>query len=296
MRILVTGATGFVGAHLAAALAESHDVLGIAGENPSLPAFPTRRANLAEPNAARELLRGFPADVVLHAAAMSRVLECETQAVRAEQVNVGATEALAQKAAEIRARLFFFSSDMVFSGEKGHYTEEDMPSPRNIYGWTKWRAEKVVLAAGPKNLVVRLNLVVGKSRGFGTSFTERILQDLRTRGSAALFADQYRSPIHVCSVVSVVAKLIESEVSGLLHLGGPQRLSRAELGRALCRAAGITEKAIEECSYWSHPQWSLLPRDTSFGKGRRETQLPQLEIRRVEEELEMDFQSEGILT
>ncbi|MFH1010538.1 MAG: SDR family oxidoreductase [bacterium] len=295
MRILITGATGFIGAHLAVALAESHDVLGTAGNSPHLPGFPTRRVDLAESNAVRGLLRDFPADVILHAAAMSRVLECEAQAARAEQVNVAATEALAQQATA-RARLLFFSSDMVFSGDEGYYTEEDSPSPRNVYGWTKWRAEKAVLAASSQNLVIRLNLVVGKARGFGISFTERILKDIRKKGKATLFADQYRSPIHVRSVVSAIAELIESEVSGLLHLGGPQRLSRAELGRALCRAAGIEEKAVEESSYLNHPQSALLPRDTSFGRGRRETQLPQLAVQSVEKELRMDFRREEILT
>ncbi len=296
MRILLTGATGFIGAHLGETLARSHDVLGIAWSAPELPDFQTQRVDLTEREAARKLLTDFPAELVIHAAAMSRVIDCEAQASRAEEINVHSTQRLAEHAAARGARLVFFSSDMVFPGEAGYYTEQNNPSPRNVYGRTKLRAEKAVLAASSRNLVLRLNLVIGKSAGLGTSFTDRILTDIRTDGKAALFVDQFRSPIHVRSVVSAVEKLMNSEISGVLHLGGPQRLRRAEIGRALCRAAVIEEGKIEEISYLTHAQSPVLPRDTSFGISRRESEMRELEIRPIEEELAIDFRRERILT
>ena len=296
MRILLTGATGFIGAQLGREFSRSHDVLGVAGANPRLPDFPTRRMNLTEPDAARKLLNDFSADLVIHAAAVSRVLECEVQRESAEVLNVRATMALAEQAAAKGARLLFFSSDMVFSGDTGHYTERHAPSPQNFYGQTKLRAEKIVLEASQRNLIVRLNSVVGAARGWGASFTERILEDIDKQGSVELFADQFRSPIHVRSVVAAVALLAEREISGILHLGGPQRLSRAELGRALCRAAKIPEEKIKENSYLSHPQAALLPCDTSYGIGRREKEMPELEVRPVEVELAEDFREEKILS
>jgi dTDP-4-dehydrorhamnose reductase len=184
---------------------------------------------------------------------------------------------------------------MVFSGETGYYTEQSPPSPQNAYGRTKLRAEAAVLEANPRHLVVRLNLVVGRGEGFGTSFSERILEKIGKRGKASLFADQFRSPIHVRSVVSAVVLLMEKGVTGILHLGGPQRLSRAELGRALCRAAGIEEERIEEVSYLSHPQAALLPRDTSFGVGRREVEVPELGVRPIETELAADYEKERVV-
>ncbi len=295
MRVLVTGATGFIGAHLGMILAKRHDVLGVACTSQHLPDFPVSRTDLTEPDASRKLLQSFPPDIVIHCAAMSRVMECEAHPVKAEEINVHAPRELALQAAARGARLLFFSSDMVFSGERGYYTEQSPPSPQNVYGWTKLRAEAAVLEANAQNIVVRLNLVVGKGRGFGTSFTERILDEINRRGKASLFTDQFRSPIHVRSVVLAATLLTERDISGILHLGGSQRLSRAELGRALCRAAGIEEVKIEEVSYLSHPQASLLPRDTSFGVGRREMEMPELEVRPVETELAADFAKERVL-
>lgn len=179
---------------------------------------------------------------------------------------------------------------MVFSGQKGNYTEQDTPSPINVYGRTKHRAEKIVLDANPENLVVRLNSVVGASRGFGASFSERILSDIRKQGKVQLFSDQFRSPIHVRSVVSVILQLIAGNAVGIIHLGGAQRLSRAEQGRALCRAAGIPEEAIEENSYRSHKHAALFPRDNSFGVGRRETEMTELQVQTVEKEFAEDNQ------
>jgi dTDP-4-dehydrorhamnose reductase len=296
MRILLTGATGFVGAHLGEALAQSHDVLGIAWSSSRRPDFETLRADLTEPDAARSLLRDFLADLVIHAAAISRVIDCEAQPSRAEELNVHCTKRLAEQSAATGARLFFFSSDMIFPGDTGYYTEQDNPSPRNVYGWTKLRAEKAVLEANSRNLVIRLNLVVGKAVGLGTSFTDRILADIQTNGKAALFEDQFRSPIHVRSVVSAVRALLKREISGILHLGGPQRLSRAEIGKALFRATGIEERKLQGISYLTHPNSAILPRDTSFARGRRESEIPELNIQPIEQELAMDFRGERTLT
>ena len=288
MRILLTGATGFIGAHLGATLKTDHDILGVAGKNPRTPGFSIRRANLTDQSAARELLKEFAADIIIHSAALSRILECEAFPENAEEINVTATRTLAEEASSRGIKMIFFSSDMVFSGEEGNDTEQDLPSPINVYGKTKLRAESVVLNANPQNLVVRLNSVVGASCGFGASFSERILSDIRQQGKVQLFSDQFRSPIHVRSVVSVIMRLIAENVFGIFHLGGPQRLSRAELGRALCRATGISEEVIEENSYLSHQHAALFPRDNSFGIGRRETEMPELRIQTVETEFAED--------
>lgn len=295
MRVLVTGASGFIGAQLARRLAKTHHVLGVARISRHSPDFPTCRLDLTEQDASRKLLQDFPADVVIHAAAMSRVVECEERPAKAERINVQTTRELACQTAAHGARFLFFSSDMVFSGETGYYTEQSPPSPQNAYGRMKLRAEAAVLEANARNLVVRLNLVVGRGEGFGTSFSERILEEIDKRGKASLFADQFRSPIHVHSVVSAVVLLMEKGVTGILHLGGSQRLSRAELGRALCRAAGMKESAVAECSYLVHPQAALLPRDTSFDVGRREIEVPELEVRPIETELAADFEKERVV-
>ncbi|MBU1936247.1 SDR family oxidoreductase [bacterium] len=293
MRILLTGATGFIGAHLGKALNVNHDILGIAGKNPRSPGFPVRRANLTDQKTIHELFKEFPADIIIHSAALSRILECEAYPEKAEEINVTATKSLTEEAASRDAKLIFFSSDMVFSGQKGNYTEQDSPSPINTYGRTKLRAEQIVLNVNPQNLVIRLNSVVGASCGFGASFSERILSDVREQGKVQLFADQFRSPIHVRSVVSIVTQLITQNIVGVFHLGGAQRLSRTELGRALCKATGISEDAVAENSYRSHQHAALFPPDNSFGVGRREIDMPELQVRTVEKEFAEDNRRTG---
>ena len=288
MRIFLTGATGFIGAHLGPALKADHDILGISGQNPRSPGFPVRRANLTEAKSIRGLLQEFAPEIIIHGAALSRILDCEIHPEKAEEINTIATRMLAEEAAALGAKMIFFSSDMVFSGQTGNYTEQDTPSPINVYGRTKLHAERIVQQANPRNAVIRLNSVVGASRGFGASFSERILSDIKQRGNVRLFSDQFRSPIHVRSVVAAVKRLMIKNIAGIFHLGGPQRLSRAELGRALCRAMGIPEEVIEENSYRSHPYAALFPRDNSFGIGRREIEIPELQVRKVEIEFAED--------
>ncbi len=138
------------------------------------------------------------------------------------------TARLAELAAEIP--FFFFSTDLVFDGEKGNYTETDPINPLSVYAETKAEAEKVVLK-NPRHTVLRTSLNCGASPSGKRSFNEEWRLTLEAGKTMKLFTDEFRCPIPVDETVRAVWEMAAQEQPGLYHLAGAERLSRWAMGQ-----------------------------------------------------------------
>jgi dTDP-4-dehydrorhamnose reductase len=188
----------------------------------------------------------------------------------------------------LHAKLIFLSSDQVFSGAKGGYRESDTPDPVSVYGRTKLEAEGRVLTSAARTLVIRCNSVVGPSIGWGESFTDFVLHRLRAGRSIELFEDQYRSPIHIRSLLDVLEAACVLEFSGLVHVGGPRRHSRLDVGYAVARAYGLSSDSIEVTRFREHPQAAAMTADNSYDISRLKQLMPFLRLRRLDDDLLAD--------
>ncbi len=180
----------------------------------------------------REFAKDQP-KLILHCAAVSTVADAQKNPPLARRVNVEVTQLLAELAAEIP--FVFFSTDLVFDGRKGNYTETDAANPLHLYGETKLAAEGVVLK-NPRHLVIRTSLNGGISRAGNRGFNEQ----LRSALSAAeqgmtLFSDEFRSPIAASETARAVWELVEKNCSGIYHIAGAEKLSRWQIGELLVK-------------------------------------------------------------
>ena len=130
-----------------------------------------------------------------------------------------------------------------------------------------------MLHAQPEAAIARLSLVMGRGHGARATSTESILQALRARRPITLYADEYRTPVDPESVADGVQRLLEVPASGLFHLGGPERLSRLELGRRTARAFGLPEDAIVVGAQAGHSGPDQRPPDVSLDSGRARLEL-----------------------
>jgi dTDP-4-dehydrorhamnose reductase len=205
--------------------------------------------------------------IVIHAAALARIADCHRDPERARRVNTLGTHWLADLAAQARARLIQISTDLVFDGAQGHYGEDDPPSPVSVYGRTKADAEPAVLA-GSRNAVARLSLLFGPSRQGRRSFFEEQVEALRRGRPVTLFTDEWRTPLGLRAAAAALVDLALSDVTGLLHLGGPQRMSRVEMGQRLAAFLGADASAIQAVERAAVPSAEPRPRDTSLDVSR----------------------------
>ncbi len=176
-------------------------------------------------------------------------------------VTVDAAVAAARAAAAHAARFVFFSSDMVFDGRSGAYTETSLASPVSAYGQMKAEAEALVRAEHAGALVLRTSLLVGES---GIALRPAYECDALMRGlPVVLYRDEWRSPTLADDLARAAWELAGHEVSGIFHVAGPERLSRVELGRLLCALYRFDPSLIREDD--RPPE---RPRDTSLDSRR----------------------------
>jgi dTDP-4-dehydrorhamnose reductase len=210
-RLFITGLAGLLGGELAAR-AEGWSVAGSVFQRPGPPGVEAVRLDVRDEDAVRAALRD--ADVVVHTAYRQDD----------ESITVDGADVVARCAP---GRLIHLSSDVIFAGALGRPLREDDPvDPVTDYGRWKARAEERVLAARPDALAVRTSLIY---RGDGSTRHEQLACD----PSMSFYDDELRSPIQVGDLAAAILELAELEVSGPLHVGGADGLSRLDFARLM---------------------------------------------------------------
>ena len=211
--------------------------------------------------------------LIIHCAAITVVSDAQKNPELARRVNVGITKFLAELAGEIPSKSFaerktqfsrsaehplgvlanqavraepvlgapnlpppsfvFFSTDLVFDGRKGNYSETDTTNPLHVYGETKLAAEEIVLK-NPRHLVLRTSINAGTSLSGNRAFNEQLRRSMQSAGAAmTLFTDEFRCPIPAEATARTVWELVEKNCSGLYHVAGAEKLSRLQIGELL---------------------------------------------------------------
>lgn len=243
MKLLITGAGGFVAGSVIAQAPKNMELHALARHEPEgLPASVRfHAADITDHAAMDALLEQVRPDVVLHTAAMANIDTCQAQPEMAHAVNRIATAHLAERCGKMGARLVFCSTDTVFDGSKGMYTEDDAPGPVNVYAETKVAAEQAVLAASGHNIVARLSLVMGLPViGKGNSFLADLMRKLAKGETMNFPFNEIRTPIDVITLGSALLELCELDIGGILHLSGNTRVDRYTMAGRIANHLGIS--------------------------------------------------------
>lgn len=258
LRILVTGASGFLGGFVQSAVrAAGHDLLTTARRSGDA------ALDLTAPRTADALQQGLRPDLVLHLAAMAKLDVCEADLERARRINALAAEALAER---FGARMVMASTDLVFDGRRAPYGAGDAPAPLSAYGLSKAEGEERVRAHGGR--VARLPLLFGPD-ALGRGASASLRAALAAGGLVSLFANEYRTPLHAADAArALVQAVVAPDGPGVLHLAGPERVSRWEFGRRFCRRHGLPLAALRavECLDPLRPRDVALRGDVPVGR------------------------------
>ncbi|HLA78185.1 MAG TPA: SDR family oxidoreductase, partial [Vicinamibacteria bacterium] len=243
---LITGASGLLGGRLASLLASGG--LGVvAARHRAAPpgALPSVPLDLTDAGSLAAILDRARPQAVLHCAAQADPDRCEREPALAQVLNVDASARLARLCHRRGLRLVALSTDLVFPGDRPNWRETDDPHPLLVYAQSKLGGERAVLVEAPGAAVARIALVYG--RGFGPRGTasETIAWRLRAAQPVRLFTDQYRTPVDPESVAQALAVLLRGDASGVFHLGGPERVSRYQLGLRVAELLGLPAEQIE---------------------------------------------------
>lgn len=279
-RWLVSGASGQLGSHVVRQLARDapgEPVCALVGRNAvGTAGTEVQRVSLADVNTLRRITRVFRPTHILHLGAMTAVDECHARPAEAEEINVGATRALAEATTDLHARLVFSSTDMVFDGDHAPYRETDPTRPLSHYGRTKAAAERV-LAEFDRTLVVRIPLMYGLPCSTRPTTFSQQLAALHSRQPLRLFTDEFRTPVWLADAARALIGLARDDLTGLIHVAGPERLSRYELVARCAALLGIHDPNLIAVSRLEIAAAEPRPADLSLDGRILARRLPALQ-------------------
>lgn len=245
MRILVTGASGLLGLNLALEAAKKdHTVFGLVNSHSlHTDAFTVIEADLLAPDTVERILEQTQPDWVIHCAALAIVDACEADPTRARQLNTELPRKLAAHVARGGARLLHISTDAVFDGERGNYTEEDAPNPLSVYALTKLDGERAVAGANPDAAIARVNLF-GWSLSGKRSLSEFFFYNLKAGKPVMGFTDVYFCPLLANDLADILLKMLSARLSGLYHAVSSECISKFVFGTALAQQFGLDKRLV----------------------------------------------------
>jgi len=248
MRILVTGASGLLGLNLALEAAEEHTVFGLVNHNRlRAEEFTVLQADLLEPGAIERSMDAAQPDWVIHCAALANVDACERDPLLARQLNTEIPAQLAAYVARGGARLVHVSTDAVFDGQRGGYSEQDDPHPLGVYAQTKLDGERAVAEANPQAVIARVNLF-GWSLLGRRSLAEFFVNNLWAKNPIQGFTDVFFCPLLANDLGRLFLEMLEKGLDGLYHAVGSECISKYEFGLRIARRFELDERLISPAS------------------------------------------------
>jgi dTDP-4-dehydrorhamnose reductase len=262
-KLLITGASGFLGWHLCQIAQAEWDVYGTYDSHVvDIPDTTLLKLDLTDFNQLKEIFSSLQPDAVIHAAAMSQPNQCQDNPERSHLINVITSWNLAEFCADLNIPFVFTSSELVFDGNDPPYREHDPVCPINLYGEQKAAAEIGILERHPEAVICRMPLMFGAvshAQSFIQPFNERI----RTGQVLNLFTDEIRTPVSGTSAAKGILLALK-KARGLIHLGGRDRLSRYEMGLMLVDVLQINNANLNPCKQADVPMSAPRAKDVSM--------------------------------
>jgi dTDP-4-dehydrorhamnose reductase len=256
MKVLITGCRGMLGMDLMAAFSPACDVVGL-----DLPDI-----DIAQPEQCFAKVKECGPDVIINAAAFTRVDDCETHAEDAFQVNGHGAGNLAQAATSIGALLVHYSTDYIFDGFKNEaYLEEDVPNPRSVYGKSKSLGESLIRGHCPNHLILRTSWLFGLN---GPNFIRTIIGAAKKGTPLRVVHDQKGSPTYSKDLAKWTLKMIDAGCRSTYHVTNGGACTWFELASKAVEWAGIEGVSITPVSSSEFPRPAPRPANSVLANAR----------------------------
>ncbi len=277
-RILICGANGLLGQRLALMLGgrTDYETLNTSRERSFVyddRLFDFTQLDLTRKGDVKSLVSSFQPDVIMNAAAMTNVDWCEEHREEAWNGNVVAVENLVEAARKVGAKLIHVSTDYVFDGKTGNYSENDKPNPVNYYGKTKLAGENAIRVADIDHAILRTIVVYGYGIGVKKNFALWVVDSLRNGNSIRCVTDQIANPTYVTDLALAMTSIAELGKSGIFHVSGREEVSRYEFAVRIAEGFGLSPALIEPIRTNQMVQRATRPLHTTLVTLKAETEF-----------------------
>jgi dTDP-4-dehydrorhamnose reductase len=279
LKVLITGANGLLGQHLTKLLIDkNYQVVATSRGESRLPFQPSdnytyHSMDIANAFDTYAVMNREKPDVVVHAAAMTQVDDCELQPEQCERINVQGTAQILTDAETFSSHFIYISTDFVFDGERGNYKEEDDTLPISLYGFSKLQAESMVQTSDIPFAIVRTCLVYGNLlKGTRSNIVSWVKDNLEQGKTIQVVSDQVRTPTYVEDLAKGIALIIEKKATGIYHISGKDWLTPYDIALKTAAKYNLDAGKIVKVDAATFKQPGRRPLKTGFviEKARKE--------------------------
>ena len=245
-KILITGAEGQLGKALQISLSDKFKLLPTS-RKPTQKAIKNRNVHKLDITVKKDIaavIASFKPDIIINCAAYTDVDGSEKDKDLAHKVNVSGLQNLIQLS-EKETFFIQISSDYVFDGNNGPYTEDDHTFPVNYYGKTKLEAENLLRGMRRRFLIFRPNVLYGEDIFSKGNFFAWVYKSLLNGKSISVVTDQISNPVYVQNFVNAIFKCIIMNCEGIYHFGSDDYISRYEFARNIAQIFNFELSLIE---------------------------------------------------
>jgi dTDP-4-dehydrorhamnose reductase len=277
-RVLVIGCNGLLGQKVTELFVRgsSYTITLASLEPTALQTFPSVayvQFDMTSKKEVRQLVYGCEPDVIINCAAMTNVDACEHERELAWKINVGGVENLIEAARRSNAKIVHVSSDYIFDGRSGPYTEEDRPEPLSYYGKTKLAGENALRASGLEYFIARTMVLYGYAPGTKMNFALWLLQNLEKKIAVKVVNDQYGNPTLADDLAYGIMRGVEMGRMGIYNIAGREIVQRHEFATRLARAFGYDPALIVPIKTSTLNQPAARPLKSGFITLKAEVEL-----------------------
>ncbi len=277
-KILITGASGLLGNWIAKFA--SKDYIVTPTDVVESPLSNVIKADITDLAALQILFQSAKPNTVIHTASETNVDKCEIEKDRAWKINVEGTRNIVEACRQTNAKLIYISTDYVFDGEKGMYSEEDTPNPLNFYGLTKLEGERQASKSSPNMAILRTSVLYG-THPTKQDFVTWVMTKLKQANEITVVDDHFNTPTLAQNLASMALEIAQRDLKGIFHTSGSERISRFDFARKIAVAFGLDDSLIKPIKMKELAAWiAIRPRDSSLNtvKIQRELKTQPLSI------------------
>ncbi len=251
-KILILGATGKVGEAICNSLKSrtNHQILILSAnyEKSFLPNVDIMNIDITNKKLLKKVLFDFEPHIIINAAAYTNVDGCEDHKQEAMTLNADLPEILAKSSKSFSSKLIHFSTDYIFDGKEGPYSEDDVPNPISFYGKSKLAGENLIRSHTDNFLILRTNIVYGPSNYGKGDFIRWIISNLEQNNPINIITGQSGNPTFSSDIAECVLRFIEKDSRGVYNVAGSDLLNRYEIASKIANLLEYDTSLIKPIS------------------------------------------------
>jgi len=269
IKIIITGSNGLLGQKLVQLfVANDFEVFAFSkgqNRNTFIDGYEYYNVNITSFERVTKLIHKLRPHFIINAAAMTNVDICEFRKRECEEINFRAVENMIEACHRHKVHLIQISTDFVFDGEKGFYTEDDKPNPVNNYGLSKYKAEKALKRSKIEHTILRTILVFGLVDNANKSNVVLWVKDsLEKKTKIKVVTDQYRMPTLSDDLADACLLAVQQKATGIYHISTNELMSIHEIALHIADTFKLDKELIIPITTPELRQKATRPVKTGF--------------------------------